>query len=220
MVPIRLVRQIGSLCEFMFRWGVKDSATLCDPVVSNEFANQDDAYDNLCFLISNYGIVKPAIYIDILYLKTRIEIRLNELSNFLGRSKMDVAIKNGLCYICNFYYRKGVAYGVGVDKRDALIMYDKINSGRSHPYLYGGRLSHNKFILCVKSECAIIDALRSQHGLTRRMTPLINLMAKVIKNENRRKEVLGISETIRRYESELDMEENLYIGADEDADTY
>jgi hypothetical protein len=52
------------------------------------------------------------------------------------------------------------------------------------------------------------------------MTPLINLMAKVIKNENRRKEVLGISETIRRYESELDMEENLYIGADEDADTY
>ena len=33
-------------------------------------------------------------------------------------------------------------------------------------------------------------------------------------------EILGISETIRRYESEMDMEENLYIGADEDADTY
>jgi hypothetical protein len=93
MTPIRLVREIGAMCEFMFRWGVKDAAEMFDPVISMEFAKREDAYNELSLLPPEYSPMSTKIYTDLLFLKSRIDMKLRYLSIFLGRYGTEIAIK-------------------------------------------------------------------------------------------------------------------------------
>ena len=192
MLIIRLVREIGALCEFMFRWGVKDAVEMFDPVISMEFAKKEDAYNELSLLPAEYGPMSTKVYTDLLFLKSRMDMKLKYLSYFLGRYGTEMAIKNGICYICNFYYRKGVEYGSGIDKRAGLEIYRNVGNGRKHPYLYGGMEKHDGFILCMKSECSLIENLRVSAGLKPAMMPLANLIAKAVMMSNEIKEEAAI----------------------------
>ena len=189
MTPIRLVREIGAMCEFMFRWGVKDAVEMFDPVISMEFAKREDAYNELSLLPPEYSPMSTKIYTDLLFLKSRIDMKLRYLSIFLGRYGTEIAIKNGICYICNFYYRKGVEFGSCISKGDGIRIYRDVGSGRKHPYLYGGNVTHDNFLLCMKSECSLIDNLRVSAGLKPVMMPLANFIAKAIMVSNEKKEV-------------------------------
>ncbi|MFA5432709.1 MAG: hypothetical protein WC910_05250 [Bacteroidales bacterium] len=188
MLIIRLVREIGAMCEFMFRWGVKDAVEMFDPVISMEFAKKEDAYNELSLLPPEYGPMSTKIYTDLLFLKSRMDMKLKYLSYFLGRYGTEMAIKKGICYICNFYYRKGVEFGSGISKGDGIRIYRDVGTGRKHPYLYDGKGTHDNFLLCVKSECSLIENLRVSAGLKPVMMPLANLIAKAVMVSNERKE--------------------------------
>jgi hypothetical protein len=212
---IRLVREIGAMCEFMFRLGIKDAVELFDPVVSREFANKEDAYDELSLLPAEYGPMSIKVYTDLLFLKSRIDMKLARLSWFLGRYGMDMSIKRGICYICNFYYRKGVEYGSGISKGDGIRIYRNIGNGRKHPYLYEGEATHDNFMLCVKSECSIIENLRITAGLKPAMMSLANLIAKAVRVANERKEALALEKLHEEYKDKMGVtDEDLFIGED------
>ena len=216
MTPIRLVREMGSICEYMFRLGVKDAVELFDPVVSMEFAKKEDAYDELALLPSKYGIMSVKVYIDILYIKSRIDMKLSHLASFLGRYGTNMSLKRGLCYICNFYYRKGVEYGASIDKRTGLEIYRSVGNGRKHPYLYGGKEKHDGFILCMKSECSIIENMRTALGLQSVMLSLINFIAITIKEYNEERYKMNRERFMEQYETKMGVTKEYIDDEDED----
>lgn len=216
MTPIRLAREMGSICEYMFRLGVKDAVELFDPVVSMEFAKREDAYDELSLLPSKYGTMSVGVYIDMLYLKSRIDMKLFHLASFLGRYGTDMSIKRGLCYICNFYYRKGVEYGSGIDKRAGLEIYRNVGNGRKHPYLYGGMEKHDGFILCMKSECSIIENMRIAMGMKSAMLTLIRFIANTIRDYNEDLSKKNIGRFREQYEKKMGVKKEYIDDEDED----
>ena len=159
---INIVREIGALCEYMFRLGAHESAKYCDPQVTLEFAERDDGYRDLLLLSRPGNIFSHITYTDFLLLTCRLDIRLTALANFLSMYGMNMFEKKGICHLADFYYRKGVKFGTTITLDYAEELLESVGSGREHPHTYGRKLNHRAFLDCVRVECT---TLRKEYGL-------------------------------------------------------
>ena len=70
-------------------------------------------------------------------------------------------------------------------------------------------------MLCVKSECSIIENLRITAGLKPDMMSLANLIAKAVRVANERKEALALEKLHEEYKDKMGVtDEDLFIGED------
>lgn len=192
MATISVIRDVCALCEYMFRLGALDSATLCDPSESIAFAQREDGYQELSFLDGRR--LEYPVYIDKLIMLSHSGPRLGSFVRFMRWYGLDMFIKKGICHICDFYYRKGVKYGARMTLAEARNFIESIGKGRTHERNDGSvKLSHIAFIECVKSECNDIGFIQQDFGGKNMMRPLSVHMAKVIRADRSKKQSAGFN---------------------------
>ena len=188
MVSLAVIRDVSSLCEYMFRLGALDSAKLCDPSESTAFAETEDGYQILSFL-SDGRKLDYMVYIDKLIMLSHSGPRLSNFVKFMRTYGMDIAIKKGICHICDYYYRKGVKYGARMSSATAHSFINEIGKGRDHKRADGSRsLSHIAFMECMKSECNDIGFAQESAGFKNMMRPLSIQIAKAIREDRTKKQ--------------------------------
>lgn len=175
-----IVTGLARVCEYMYRKGVADAASYGDIDEVERIANRPDGFTTLRFMTEEDGQYLPFNhYRDYIVIYASI-VRAMELRNFMIYQKGMEAMKNNLCTISDYVYRRGLLDGARIGKNDAIEYFKSIDKGTSHERLDGTKPSTIEWIEEIKHLCNKIYNKQRRDGLSSGIGKLSDFIGQTI----------------------------------------
>ena len=175
-----LVAGLARVCEYMYRKGVADAASYGDIDEVEKVANRQDGFTTLRFMTEEDGqLLSCKHYRDYIVIYSSI-IRAMELRNFMIYQKGMEGIKNNLCTISDYVYRRGLLDGARMGKNEAIDYFKAVDRGTSHERPDGTKPSTIEWIEEIKHLCNRIYNKQRRDGLPSGMDKLSGFIGETI----------------------------------------
>lgn len=178
----RLIKELMRGCEYMYRLGAYEASSSGDTREVKNVIEREDILKTFQFLDGSvrYEGAGFRSHLDDVVVHLN-KIKAYSLRNFLRVAKSVNSYKINMCFILDFYYRKGLSHGLRSDKATCKTFYEDVKSGASHDFLLSkGFFRTDQYIDMVKYHVnEITNEQKDLYG-TSSMGSLSRLIAKHI----------------------------------------
>ena len=154
-----VLRCFSRLCEYMYRKGVRDSAELYSPEMSEQFLSENDPRTTYKFIFDEDGKQLRLEFYCALNTMFLIKIHASTGKIILDKAQAGKTLQTGAAALANAYYRKGVKDGIGVDVNSAKDYFYQDERCTFHIKLNGEKFKMLEFIEDMRMEALRLDSL-------------------------------------------------------------
>ena len=181
MNGIKFIRDLGRLCEYVYRKGVADAASSGDNAEIVRIAEREDNYTTYMFLNDENGEkIKERFYMDYLTVYCN-KIKAYELRNFIIYGTNN-PMKKSVCTIVDYIYRKGLLDGKDVSRNDGLDFFANVDNGTLHHRLNGTKIPIIDWIEEIKHYTNVVSNYKRRANVPNSMYSLSNYIGETIRN--------------------------------------
>lgn len=159
-----VLRAFSRLCQYMYRKGVKDSAELFSPEMSERFLDENDPTKDFIFMFDEDGKKLKLEFYCALASMYLIKISAKNGLPLLDPIKSSKQMQLGAACLINVYYRKGVKAGIGIDMRAAQDFYHANERCTKHLDVNGREFGVMDFIEDMRTEALRIESYDCKAG--------------------------------------------------------
>lgn len=161
-----VLRAFSRLCQYMYRKGVRDSAELFSPEMSQKFLDENDPITDFVFMFDEDGKKLKFEFYCALCSMYLIKISARKGLVLLNPEQATKPLRMGAACLVNAYYRKGVKEGVGIDMNVALDFFHSNKSCTKHIDIKGKVFKTMDFIEDMRSEALRLESNDCNAGHT------------------------------------------------------
>ena len=177
-----IIKDLGKLCEYIYRKGVADAASSGDIPEIKRVAEGDDNYTTPMFLNEENGDeIKEIYYRDYLAVYCN-KLKAHSLKNFLIYAEGVENKKKSICILVDYIYRKGLIDGSSKSRSEGLDYFDKVNYGMVHNRLDGTKLSHFDWLEEIKHYTNIIASVRKRSNIPGNVHQLSGFIGEAVRS--------------------------------------
>lgn len=179
-----VVRDIGRLCEYMYRKGVYDAAIHANPPDILACAERDDGHTTHRFLSDFLGAEMGfEQYKDTLQVFCA-NVKAKYLRNFFVFAKQR-HLKRAICTLCDSFYRDGLKDGLCVERARAKRFMEEVGTGQKHDRIGKHKLSSLYWLDTVKYRANSIYYIQIESEINSVMDRLAYFMSQAMMNRDR-----------------------------------
>lgn len=186
-----LTVDISRICEYVYRKGVCDGASLGSPDAVLEVAIRDDGHKTFAFLFNEFGKnVNLDHYCDILGVFSRTA-KTGALAETLRGGVLSKMVRNTVPYLCEYYYRTGLKDGTEIDVDDAESFFEDVSTGKKHDRLgKSENLSEAQFLDQIRVDIRFLGSYIREDMFGRDyFSEMVAFMSEAIKCKEAEKEI-------------------------------